>query len=588
MRPIQLIVNIFLFLLINQSIAQGGWQWAASHGGDVSSPAEVVRHLQTDQWGNVYIAGSINDIYQRDSAGNILYGPNFFPLIHNYGQSDIWVAKYSPSGKKIWQEYAGSGGADYASAYFTDQNGNTYITGSIEFHATRPPFMFNQTPIAPDSINTFIAKIDSGGQLLWHKPFGDNSLNNFPICALGKSLFVDSQNSVHYTFLSCQRQLIFNKDTIDEGFYDAIFDSQGNYNSAKKLPFLDYQRSPINLKVDMDHQGNYYFHGQFPGDSLFLVNDTLVKNPLYSAAGLVLAIDSFGNYKWSFVGNHTKYDSFNDAVIIGDTIFVSAEATSFQVDTVRFGDGKYKPVGQSLQESILLLFDINTEKVIGLRHNIGKNNLYSQSFGIAANADFMAISGKFNRKMTFSGTTDYLESVNKSSGFTNSDAFFALFDRQGNYLCEDMLYTFGSVDGIQKMTFVDSSIYVAGFFNDTLFVQGDTIIASGSNDVFLARYDLPCNKGVLVGIEEVNNNFIKAENGVLVYPNPSNGFTNLIGKPVNNTALIIDIKGTVVKSVALDVNAIQQPINLQELKSGVYFLTIIGSDSKQVLKLIRE
>ncbi len=66
-----------------------------------------------------------------------------------------------------------------------------------------------------------------------------------------------------------------------------------------------------------------------------------------------------------------------------------------------------------------------------------------------------------------------------------------------------------------KMTFVDSSIYVAGFFNDTLFVQGDTLIAGGSNDVFLVRYDLLCDKGITVGIKE-NSNFIKAENGVLV------------------------------------------------------------------------
>ncbi len=586
MRPTIVLFSIFSLFLINQSFAQGGWQWAASHGGDVSSPTEVVKHLQTDQWGNVYIAGSINDVFQRDSAGNILYGPNFFPLIHNYGQSDIWIAKYSPTGKKLWQEYAGSGGRDGVGDFVTDKDGNTYLIGFLSSHLTRPAYTFNQILMPIDSLGTFIAKLDSGGTLQWHRTMGFDTIGNIKANTGGAGLFLKDNKLLVFLNVD-RRKVIFNAAIFEEGWHAVEMDLNGNYLSKTKFPFIDYQRSPTTFKTAIDNQGNYFFHGQFPGDTLFLANDTLVKNPLYSAAGLVLAIDSFGNYKWSFVGNHTKYDSFNDAVIIGDTIFVSAEATSFQVDTVRFGDGKYKPVGQSLQESILLLFDINTEKVIGLRHNIGKNNLYSQSFGVAANADFMAISGKFDHKMTFSGTTDYLESISKSSGSINSDAFFALFDRQGNYLCEDMLYTLGNVDGIQKMTFVDSSIYVAGFFNDTLFVQGDTLIASGSNDVFLARYDLPCDKGITVGIEE-NSNFIKAENGVLVYPNPSNGFTNLIGKPVNNTAMLIDVSGKVVKTVPLDINAIQQPINLQEVKSGVYFLTIIGNKGKQVLKLIRE
>lgn len=587
MRSLHFSFGIFLLFILNQSVAQGGWQWAASHGGDVSSPAEVVRHLQTDQWGNVYIAGSINDIYQRDSAGNILYGPNFFPLIHNYGQSDIWVAKYSPSGKKIWQEYAGSGGADQLTAMTVDDNGNTYITGALSFHFTRPPFMFNKIPVSNDSLGNFIAKLDSSGSLQWHRTFGYDSINNRIVYIGTQELKVNGNKLSLFVSPGLGQSFLFNSATFDEGWHAVELDLNGSYLSKTKLPFLNYQRSPGNLKAAFDHQGNYYFHGQFPGDSLFLVNDTLVRNSQNVANGLVLAIDSSGNYKWSFISQNS-YDPFSDGIINGDTVFVATQVTLFVNDTIRFGNERYISNGQASQESVLLLVNANSGSVLGLKHNSAGNRSSSSSYGIAANQDFMAISGKFNRKMTFSGTTDYLESVNKSSGFTNSDAFFALFDRQGNYLCEDMLYTFGSVDGIQKMTFVDSSIYVAGFFNDTLFVQGDTLIASGSNDVFLARYDLPCNKGVLVGIEEVNNNFIKAENGVLVYPNPSNGFTNLIGKPVNNTALIIDIKGTVVKTVALDVNAIQQPINLQEVKSGVYFLTIIGSDSKQVLKLIRE
>ncbi len=55
MRPTIVIFSIFSLFLINQSFAQGGWQWAASHGGDVSSTTEVVKHLQTDRFNWVFI-----------------------------------------------------------------------------------------------------------------------------------------------------------------------------------------------------------------------------------------------------------------------------------------------------------------------------------------------------------------------------------------------------------------------------------------------------------------------------------------------------------------------------------------------------
>ena len=73
-----------------------------------------------------------------------------------------------------------------------------------------------------------------------------------------------------------------------------------------------------------------------------------------------------------------------------------------------------------------------------------------------------------------------------------------------------------------------------------------------------------------------------------MYPNPAAEFTNLIGKPISNTAQLLDIKGQVVKSFSLDVNAIQQQIPLNEIEPGIYFLTIVGNKEKQVLKIVKK
>lgn len=574
---------LLIFLLPTIATAQGGWQWATNYGGDINPPYETVKSLQTDQWGNIYIAGTITDIYQRDSAGNVLYDSNFFPLLHNYGKEDIWVAKYSPSGKSLWHEYAGSGNPDPIGSFTVDKLGNSYITGTLNYNSLRLPHTFNRKRISTDSLSTFIAKLDSSGKLLWHKPFGYDSINNRRLTMANVELTINRKNKLEFLVKSDTRKLIFNVDTIDEGWYAVELDLNGIFISSKRLPFRDYQNSPT-MGTSMDQFGNYCFHGDFDRDTLFLLNDTIVRNGQNGANGIVLAIDSNAHYKWSFVSNNS-YDPITSGKVLGDTIFTSINVTSFQVDTVSFGSHKYKTNNKTFQESVLLMLNSNNGNVIGLKHNSSTQSQYSVSYSVAANKDFMAIGGKFDKKMTFSGTTNYMESVSKSSGFTNSDNYFALFDPQGNFICEDFLYTFGSVDGIQQITFVDSTIYVAGFFSDTLYVNGDTLIAAGGNDIFLARYDLPCGKGIPVGIK---NNYIPAENGVLVYPNPAAEFTNLIGKPISNTAQLLDIKGQVVKSFSLDVNAIQQQIPLNEIEPGIYFLTIVGNKEKQVLKIVKK
>lgn len=575
---------VLIFLLPAIATAQGGWQWATNYGGDINPPYETVKSLQTDQWGNIYIAGTITDIYQRDSAGNVLYDSNFFPLLHNYGKEDIWVAKYSPSGKSLWHEYAGSGNPEALGGLVVDQDGNSYLIGRLSYNSFRLPHTFNHKRISNDSLSTFIAKLDSSGKLLWHKPFGYDSINNRSVSLGGSGFYLNRNNHIEFLALSDSRKLIFNVDTIDEGWYSLELDLNGNFIKSKRLPFRDYQNSFFFQRSSIDKWGNYYFFNHFSSDTLFLLNDTIIRNGQNVANGIVLAIDSNANFKWSFVSQNI-YDPITNGTVVGDTIIVSTDINSSQTDTVFFGNQKYKTSTRTSQESALLFLDANNGSVMGLRHNSGWNNMTSVTSGVAANKDFMAIGGNFRGKMSFSGTTNYMESVSKSSGFSNSDNFFALFDRQGNFICEDFLYTFGSVDGIQQITFVDSTIYVAGFFSDTLYVNGDTLIAAGGNDIFLARYDLPCGKGIPVGIK---NNYIPAENGVLVYPNPAAEFTNLIGKPISNTAQLLDIKGQVVKSFSLDVNAIQQQIPLNEIEPGIYFLTIVGNKEKQVLKIVKK
>ena len=77
---------------------------------------------------------------------------------------------------------------------------------------------------------------------------------------------------------------------------------------------------------------------------------------------------------------------------------------------------------------------------------------------------------------------------------------------------------------------------------------------------------------------------------VKVYPNPSNGVFNLkkTGQINLVKAEIYDINGRFIKAVDLSNMKETQAINLSQVASGLYFMTITSQDAKSVIKLMKQ
>ncbi len=95
--------------------------------------------MATDQAGDVYLTGA--------TSGN-LGGPNV-------GGEDIWYAKYSSNGQRLWLKQFGSEADDGSRGIATDQAGNAYLTGSTSGGLGHKP---NST-----NIEAFIMKLDALG-----------------------------------------------------------------------------------------------------------------------------------------------------------------------------------------------------------------------------------------------------------------------------------------------------------------------------------------------------------------------------------------------------------------------------------------
>ena len=97
--------------------ASGNLLWAKSAGGTGSDRGTGIG---VDGSGNSYISGWFSGVVSFGST-----------ILTSAGGADVFVAKYDPSGNEIWAKCAGGTGSDFASGIAVEGNGNSYITGNF-------------------------------------------------------------------------------------------------------------------------------------------------------------------------------------------------------------------------------------------------------------------------------------------------------------------------------------------------------------------------------------------------------------------------------------------------------------------------
>lgn len=127
----------------------GTQQWIFQLG---SAGSDTAWGVANDPSGNVYIAGE---------AGGSLAGQTF-----NGGFSDAFVAKFAANGAFQWARLLGDTGNDTAQSIAVDAAGNSYLVGWTDGDIGGT----NQ-----GLTDTFLAKYDTGGNLLWTHQIGASS-----------------------------------------------------------------------------------------------------------------------------------------------------------------------------------------------------------------------------------------------------------------------------------------------------------------------------------------------------------------------------------------------------------------------------
>ncbi len=124
--------------------SHGNLLWTEQLG---TSEWDESQGVATDSNGNVYLSGSTNG-----NLGDL-----------NSGGYDAWLAKYDSHGNLLWTEQLGTPEDDSSDGVVTDSNGNVYLFGQTEG---------NLGSLNSGSSDTWLAKYDSHGNLLWTEQLG--------------------------------------------------------------------------------------------------------------------------------------------------------------------------------------------------------------------------------------------------------------------------------------------------------------------------------------------------------------------------------------------------------------------------------
>ena len=133
----------------------GAHLWSIAHGGDGS---EQIEDVAVDSTGSVYITGYFYD--------TISFGGD---VLTSAGQNDIFVAKFDANGTHVWSSSFGDTSNDAGYGITIDGNDDLIVTGhfagSVSFGGTALD--------SAGAADVFVAKFDPNGDLIWNKRFGD-------------------------------------------------------------------------------------------------------------------------------------------------------------------------------------------------------------------------------------------------------------------------------------------------------------------------------------------------------------------------------------------------------------------------------
>jgi hypothetical protein len=404
------------------------------------------------------------------------------------GKHDILLGKYGSDGTLKWMKRAGGIGGDVGWGIGVDRVGNIYSTGEFEGTAG---WAAGDSMTVYGSNDIFLTKHTNSGNLIWAKKFGWTSDDK------SRAMAVDKDGNCYVTGYFSSTARFGSINVTSSGNNDAFIakiDSKGDPVWVRKGGGTREDRG---RGVVLDRQGNVFITGTFTQSATFSSTtlNSFGKNSLF-----VAKYDNNGNFQWAkgagtccdtTRGNAISVDASGDVYIAG-----------YFKDNTTIGSNSFTAFGSS--DIFVAKYDGGNGSVIWSKQAGGPY----EDIGFACTFDTV------KNQLYVAGQVD--DHGNFGSIYVgaagNRDVVIAAYDASGTELWARPGGG-NQRDAGQAITYDTlGNIYTTGFFNDTANFGTTVLQGYPLADFFVAKMAPPLStqpstnaSGVTASLANCNN-----------------------------------------------------------------------------------
>jgi len=308
---------------------EGEILWVKRIGG---SDLDGAKAVDVDNDGNVYVTGFFRGSVNFGTVDNplILEAPGIFSA------SDIFLAKYSPTGDLVWAHNFGSDANDEGRDIKIGYDGNIYFCGSFgsfaNFNTSGGEDLIFATNNGAD---IFMAKFTTDGALIWARAMGGTATNR------ANSIDVDTDNNVYLTG-QFEGTADFDPSLFSTSFTATFINLfVAKYNSNGQLIWVHGVGGSgfdIGTAIAVDIEGNAYITGNFWGTIDFDSGEGEMLVTSNSESDIFLAKYSpTGECLWAFgIGGNASDEGRGVAVDLAGNVYITgafAQTVDFDPST---------------------------------------------------------------------------------------------------------------------------------------------------------------------------------------------------------------------------------------------------------------
>ena len=448
--------------------------WATYHGGNLN---DGLRDMVIDGAGNVYVIGISSSPNAIATAGS------YQPVIA--GSNDVYMAKYSNTGTKIWATYFGGGGDDIGQSIDLDTQGNIFITGlTLSTNGIANGAVHKTTYSGGGDI--FVAKFSNNGNRIWGTYYGGGDFdfaNDIEVDNTGNVIITGWTGSNTGIATPGSHQNVY---SAQEDAFLTKFTTNGQLAWATYYGNTGFERG---LQVESDGTGNIVISGWTSSTNNF--TSAGAHQTAYGGAtsdAFVGKFTSSGTRLWmTYYGG--MIDEYSDALAVTQDgrIYVGGSSNSPNAIAT---SGSFQSALSGSFDAILAHFNPNGQRV------------WATYFGGSDHDTGYRIREGSDGALYMTGHTRSSDRISTPNAFQPTiaggwDGFLAKFDITGNRIWST--YYGGSADEFSYGLVLDSKndVFICGNTKGSTNLStpgaAQTIFGGGTEDGFIAKF-APCPK----------------------------------------------------------------------------------------------